>query len=223
MYVQPGERSYAIEQLREIGNEDAVGALLARFEQTAPNHTTDADEKQFVYEVLVDLGRRGEADVVGVITTYLKRVEEKINWPLKVLTDLLSLDDMVQVVVELLQGTSVDYTLNPEKKQELMLRAAEFSNPALAEEVARFVEDDNETIRFLAVDALLAQNEDELALQALTPRLTREDSLRILQKLAEAFAERPAWSIAEDQREAVAQALPRGFSLDGEGLVVAGR
>lgn len=223
MYVQPGERSYAVEQLREIGNEDAVLALLSRFEQTSPNHTTDADEKEFVYEVLVDLGRRGEVDVAGTITAYLKRVEEKINWPLKVLTDLLSLDDMINVVVELLEDMHIDYVRNPEKKQELMLRAAEFSDRRLAEQTARFVEDDYETIRFLAIDALLAQNEDDIARPALAARFGEEDSLRILQKLAEAFAERPEWTIEEDQHETVGAALPKGFSLDGEGRVVAKR
>lgn len=219
MYVQPAERTYTIETLRELNSEAAVDVLLARFEETAPNHTTDAEEKEHVYSVLVDLGRRGDADVVGTIKNYLKRVDENINWPLRVLSDLLSYEQMVDLVTELLEACNTDYQRSPEKKRELMLRATEFKNKELAKQIARFLEDANDTIRFLAVDALMAQEEEEIAREPLTELLRWEDSVRTRQKLAELFAERKEWIIPEEDREETAENLPQGFGLHKDGYI----
>lgn len=219
MYVQAGEREYAIQSLRELGTPEAVDVLLARFEETSPNHTTDAEEKQYVYSVLVDLGRRKDADVVTVITEYLKRINENINWPLKVLTDLTSREDMIGLIVELFEASDIEYLRNPEKKRELMLRAAEFKAPELAEQIIRFLEDDNETIRFLAVDALMAQDEDALAEEPLRKRLGEEDSLRILQKLADIFVDHQDWRIPDDEVEDVKLGLPDGYGLNKDGRI----
>lgn len=219
MYVQVAERQYAIEQLREIGTPEAIRALLARFEDTGPNHTTDADEKQFVYSVLVDLGRRNETDVVGTLTEYLKEVDENINWPLKALTDLVSVEQMTELVVELLEAADIRYRRNPEKKRELMLRAAELQDRALAEQLVRFLEDDNETIRFLAVDAVMAQDEDDLAEEPLRERLRIEDSLRIVQKITDIFVDHPGWTIPEEDREDVELGLPEGFGVHKKGHI----
>lgn len=219
MYVQDAERQYALDELRRIGTPEAIRAILSRFEETSHNHTTDAEEKDQVYSVLVDLGRRGETDVVGVITDYVKENEENINWPLKVLTDLLTYDEMVEVLVELLEDQDIGYRRSPDKKQELMLRAAEFEDRRLAEQLVRFLEDDNETIRFLAVDALMAQNEDDLAEEPLCERLLLEDSLRIVQKITDIFVDNPGWTIPDDDQEEVDELLPEGFGVHKKGHI----
>ncbi len=219
MYVQAAERQYAVETLREMNTPESIKILLTRFQETNPNHTTDADEKQYVYSVLVDLGRRGDTDVIGVVTEYLKTIDENINWPLKVLTDLVSYEQMVELIIELLEDLNVYYQRSPEKKRELMLRAAEFQDPKLAEQVARFLEDDNETIRFLAVDALMAQEEDELAEEPLRARLREEDSIRTLQKLAEIFVDKPGWKIPDEEREDIDELLPDGFGVHKSGHI----
>ena len=219
MYVQAAERQYAVEQLREMSSPEATEVLLSRFQEVNPNHTTDAEEKEYVFQVLVDLGRRNDFDVKQVVVDHLKTIEENINWPLKVLMALASKEEMIDVVVELLAASKVGYQRNPEKKRELMLRAADFKSTSLAEELKRFVIDDNETIRFLAVDALMAQEEDEVAREPLTEAFALEESLRIQQKLAEIFADRPEWKIGEEQREEVQANLPAGYGLHKEGHI----
>ncbi len=219
MYVQAAERQYAAEELRSIGTPEAVEALISRFGETGPNHTTDADEKQFVYSVLVDLGRRGDTDVVQITKDHLKSTEENINWPLKVLSDLTEYDEMVEVLCDLLEASDIGYRRNPEKKQELMLRAAEFKDRRLAEEVSRFLEDDNETIRFLAVDAIMAQEEDDIAEEGLRERLRKEDSIRTIQKITDIFVDNPGWTIPDDQQEEVDENLPEGFGVHKKGHI----
>lgn len=219
MYVQPPERKYAIQTLREDGSPDAVRALLARFEDNAPNTTVDADEKTYVYESLVGMAGDPDLDVRGIITAYLRGREEKINWPMKVLSDLLDYEEMISLVCELLESCGDDYQRNPEKKQELILRAADLKDEELSRQLLRFIDDLNETIRFLAVEALLKQGYDEMIEAPLRERLREEESIRILKKLADAFAENQEWKVPDEEREDVENVLPDDFALHKEGYI----
>lgn len=219
MYVQPAERGYTIEQLYELGTPEAVRVLLKRYGESAPNTTVDIEEKERVYDVLVSMGRDPKLDVVGVISEHLRETDEAVNWPMKVLTDLLDYDEFVEFLAELLSDCTTEYVQNPEKKQELVLRAQDVKSPQLAEELVRFLGDMNETIRFLAVDALVAQERDDLCVEPLAQRLIDEDSLRITQKIADAFADHSGWKIPEEQREDVAEFLPEEYGVHKEGHI----
>lgn len=219
MYVQPPERKYAIQTLREDGSPDAVRALLARFEDNAPNTTVDGDEKTYVYEALVSMAADPDLDVRGIITAYLRGREEKINWPMKVLADLLDYQEMIALVCELLESCGADYQRNPEKKQELILRSAELKNEELTVQLLRFVDDLNETIRFLAVEALLKHDYKELIEAPLRERLREEESLRIVKKLADAFADNQDWKVPDEERADVENILPDEFALHKDGYI----
>ncbi len=219
MYGQAAERAYVIEELREMATPQAVEILMKRFGEACPNTTVDIDEKQRVYDILVELGGDPRLDVRGVVRRHLEKTDELINWPMKVMSDLLSLDEFVALTRELLAGCSTEYQQNPEKKQELILRAQELKDPELARELIRFLDDMNETIRFLAVDAVLAQDQPELAVEPLADRLVEEESLRIVQKLAEAFAKRQNWKIPEEKRAEVAEMLPDEYGVHDQGHV----
>ena len=219
MYVQPPERKYAIQTLRDIGTEDAVRAMLARFGEMAPNTTVDADEKRYTYETLSQMAADPGVDVRGTLIEYLRERDEQINWPMKVLTDVLDKEETAELVRDLLSECNTEYQRVPEKKQELILRAAELEDEGLSKELVRFLEDDNETIRFLTVDALLKQGSDELLEEPLRERLLEEDSIRIIKKLAEAFAERKDWKIPEKDREDVEIILPEEYGVHTQGHI----
>lgn len=220
MYVQPPERKYALEQLRDIGDEEAIWAMLARFGENAPNTTVDIDEKRWTYETLVEMATDPSKPVEKVIREYLHEAEEKINWPMKVMSDLLDYEEMAELVREVLAGCDTGYQRSPEKKQELLLQAGELAgHEGLLEEVERFAEDDNETIRFHAVDVLLKHTDHEGVVDLLRDRLTKEDSLRINKRLAEAFADHKEWSIPDDEREDVERMLPDEFGVHKQGHV----
>lgn len=219
MYGQAAERAYVIEQLRELRTPEAIRILLKRYNENCPNTTVDLEEKERVYDILVDLGRDPDLDVVGIVKRHLEKTEENVNWPVKVLTDLLDYEEFESVLRDLLSKCSTEYKHNPERKQELILRAQEVKSPALAQELVRFLEDLNETIRFLTVDALLAQDQPDIVVEPLVDQLIREESLRIVQKLAEAFASRQAWKIPEDKRAEVAEVLPDEYGVHEQGHI----
>ena len=121
MYVQPSERSLVIQTLVELETEEAIRILLTRYRESAPNSTVDLEEKQYVYDVLVTMGRQPKVDVIGTIVKYLQTVDGHINWPLKVLTDCVDLKEFTEILVNLLKGCTTDYVQDPQKKQELIL------------------------------------------------------------------------------------------------------
>lgn len=219
MYVQESERKYAIQTLREKATPQAAEILLARFGDTAPNTTVDIDEKEFAYDALVDMGEKTDVDVASIVTDYLSETDEKINWPLKVLKDLLEYGEMIEVVKDLLDTCTAAYQQNPEKKQELMLQSSELRDEELAEKLVGFLDDSNETIRFLAVDAVAHQDYDEIIEEPLRERLQEEDSIRIVKKIAEIFAEHKDWKIPEDAQATVEKALPEDYGIHKEGHV----
>jgi len=219
MYMQDSERKFAIEALHEMASEDAIEVLLVRFEETAPNTTVDIEEKEYVYDALVDIGQTTDVDVAGMVTEHLAESQEKINWPLKVLKDLLAYEEMIEVVEDLLDTCADGFQQNPEKKQELMLQSAELRDRELAQKLVEFLEDPNETIRFLAVDAVVFQEFDDIIVEPLRERLVEDDSLRIVKKIAEEFADHSDWTIPEEEHADVEQALPEEYGIHKEGHI----
>lgn len=219
MYVQDSERRYVIQQLRDLGTPEAVEILLSRFEETCHNSTIDIEEKEHVYDVLVEMGQRTDLDVAGQVREHLMETEEKINWPLKVLKDLLDYEEMTQVVAELLDTCNKGFERNPEKKQELMLQSTEIRSRELAEKLVRFLDDANETIRFLAVDAVEHQGYEDIIEEPLRERLLEEDSIRIVKKVTDLFSEHKDWKIPEDEQGQVEKMIPDDFGIHKEGHI----
>ena len=218
MYVQPQERQYTLQMLRDIGTDAAIDAILGRFDESSHNSTVDLEEKQYVYDILVDMHRH-DARIVDLVIDHIKRAEEKVNWPLKVVQDIYDFEEMANFLREILDSMKTEYQRDPQKKQEIILRAAEFKNEKLAEALPRFLEDPNETVRFLTVETLLTQNFEKTLIDPLAELLADEESLRIVQKIALAFSEHRSWLIREDLREAVKLALPEGYGLHASGYI----
>ncbi len=219
MYVQTSERMLIIQTLVELETEEAIRILLTRFRESAPNSTVDLDEKQRVYESLVMLGRQPKVDVIGTIVKYLQGVDGHVNWPLKVLTDCLDLAEFTDVLVALLDGCSTEYAQDPQKKQELILRASEFKSPAVAEQLLRFLGDMNETVRFHTIESLLSQEMTDEVQAALRDTFIAEESLRIVQKLSAAFEGHHEWKFPEAQHEGIQLALPDAYGLHKNGHI----
>lgn len=201
MYVQPAERQYIVQELRDIGTPEAVRVLLKRFNDNAHNATVDIEEKELVYDTLVRMARRADTDVVNQVKSHILATDVKINWPMRVLKDLLPLDEYVTFTIEVLKTCNTEWSHTSEKKHELMLNVIELklAEPELAEQIIRFLSDENETIRFLSVDAAFVQEPTEALAEALMLRLVEEDSLRISRKLHDKLLERKDMTVAEDR------------------------
>ncbi len=219
MYLQAPERQYVFGELRDMGTSEAVWVLLKRYNENNPNTTLDIEEKQLAFEILVEMSRDSEADVVGQVKRFVIESDEKINWPMKVLQRLLPEEEYIGFIVEILQSCDTEYQRTVEKKQELMLRATELQDTELAHQIARFVADDNETIRFLAFDAALEQEADEVLSEAVFTQLLDEESLRIHQKVVPELAGRKDFVVPEELREQVDAELHDDYGVHKDGYL----
>lgn len=219
MYVQAPERQYAVQELRELGHSEAVWVLLQRYNENNPNTTVDIEEKELVFSTLVGMSRDADADVVGQIKRYVTEKEVKINWPMKALHAILPEDKYVEFIVETLQSCDTIFQRTTEKKQELMLRAMDVSSPELARELGRFLSDTDETIRFLAFDAALAQGHGEEISEAFWTQLLVEDSSRITQKVMPELTTYQDLVVPDELKEDVEAFLPQGLGIHKEGYI----
>jgi len=106
-----------------------------------------------------------------------------------------------------------EYERDPQRKIQVLAELETRLGPEVVEAVVPFLDDVNETARFHAVGAVLAQDEREAARDALEAALTREDSMRVKARLLDAFAEQ-GWRVDPGS----AGVLPAGFTLDGDGI-----
>jgi hypothetical protein len=196
MYYQSGDRLDAAQsaaQLVREGDIDSVAVMLARFEHITPNYTMDQQEKEYVFDLLVDLG----VGVAPAVAAYARTSKASPHWALKVLARFWSAEQLQAFLLELLRAMSNDYWRSPERKVSILHLAAEQQSPEIAQELVRFVEDHHEEARIQAIEGIF-RNGVVSACEALMKQLEVEESTRIqrlvLERLAEARWPVAAWS-----------------------------
>jgi len=217
MYYQTADRVAAIDQMAELaagGDEKAVRVLLSRFESLAPKTTEDRDEKQYVHDLLVDLGDKAEP----VVRKYVRTTATPVYWAMQVLQHRLSSKDYIAFLTEVLDDMEPDYVRDPEKKIGLVQMAAEFNDEALGQSMVRFIEDHHENVRFYAIEGV-AKHGYAFGIEPMLNQLEEEESVRIMTKILEVFAEH-GWDIGE-HADRIKPKLQDGFALKG-GKVVKG-
>lgn len=195
-HAQSGDRWRALELLRDDGSAEAIAGLLRRFSFVYDKSIEDEQEKEFVYQILVELGGK----ILPELRRYL-RESETLSWSLKILEQVATgaaFHDTLQALCEQNDNT---YVRDPSKKIQLVHFMGEHRDPKIAAMVVPYVDDVDEGVRFKAVEALLLQGQREIILTPLIDRLlnkseeSRRIKIRILEGLAEAgipIAERPA-------------------------------
>jgi len=210
--AQKHERWESIQVLANEGSDEAVRALLTRFSIRVDPSITDDEEKTAAFHGIV---QHGEA-ALGPVRDFLWS-SDSLAWPLKILTELQSEEDVVTTLLELLSTMDTEYERDPQKKIDVMAGFEECKDPRIVEAVSRFLEDMNETVRYYTVGAILAQDDAETALAALTQAFLGEESVRVRMRMLDGYIERD-WSMG-DAKDAASKRLPTGYSLGKKGEV----
>lgn len=207
MFLQAADRQYFLDQLRLDGSEAAARVLLKRFASQCENLTVDRDEKEMTCHFLVSMG----ANAIGPLQDYLRRHDEHVNWPIAALRELMPPDGFRAFIAELLDRVGPDYVRHPERKEQLMLAAKDLPDEAITRALLPYLTDHNETIRFLAVDALIT-HANPLALAPIIEALLEEESQRVIVRALEGVAAHD-WTIPAEHADALRPKLPYPFSL----------
>jgi hypothetical protein len=201
------DRWDAIQALIKFDNEEAIDALLVRFTFYVDPTITDQEEKDAVFNAIVAKG--------GLALEPLKRFiakAESLSWPLKMLDRIVSPDEVLSILLELLASMDTEYERDPQRKLQILAELETRRGAQVVERVKPFLEDVHETARFHAVGAVLAQDNAEEAREAMLTALAREESVRIRARALDGFGQR-GWSV-----DPARVALPDAFGLDANGV-----
>lgn len=214
MYGHPEDRRYQIVQLAELGPDLAPSRLIQRFTCRCENGTVDSDEKELVRTLLVNLGNAS----IEPLKQFLRKNDKDFNWPYRTLCDLLTHEQLVEFLVELLNTMGPEYVRDPERKEQLMLVLKSFKEESICLAILPYLGDENETIRFVAADTVIEQAHEK-GIEALADRLAVETSQRALTLIATAFRDK-GWCVSESKREGVESHLPSGFRMNSRGMIL---
>lgn len=211
------DRFGSIEFLCKLNTPEAWRAVLTRYNFSVDPSITDREEKQFIYESVI----ANPEKAVEPVREFL-RTAQALNWPLKMLREMLEPADFIAEVLEFLETFDTGYEKNAERKSELIMAVEEPADERVSAVVLKFLEDFTEDVRFHAVRTLAVQGSDE-ARDPLLKLLLTDESMRIRTTVTEALSER-GWLVPEEQRPRVAQlvsSVPTGrWGLDPDGRIV---
>jgi len=142
---------------------------------------------------------------------------ETLAWPLKILKELQSEEEVTTILLELLAKMDTEYERDPQKKIDVIASFEERKDPRIVEAVTRFLEDMNETVRFYAAGAILAQDEADAALEPMTKAILAEESVRVRMRMLDGYIER-GWKLGDAKDEA-SKRMPTGYTLGKKGEV----
>ena len=215
MYGQPADRQYYLYQTRDLGGELAAKTLLLRFSCTCENSKVDSDEKQITQDLLVSIGE----PAIEPVKQFLRFNDKYFNWPYRTLSQLIPEEELNKFLIELLDTIGPEYVRNPERKEQLMHICEGLKNEDIAKSLLPYLDDNNETIQFLAADAAIAHGYP-FDITALSERLGKEDSQRILVHILKAFKEN-GWKIEQEHIEKAHSnvELPSEYHIKQDGSV----
>lgn len=211
-YGDPASRTRALEQLRDVGTQEAIAALLARFGVHTEPGITDAEEREYTLSLITSFGDAAIEPVVHFIEQ-----NDAVAWPVRALEALVDTDTLVGTLCAVLDKLAKEYVRDPDKKVLLIDRLGEHKDPRIAPTVAQFLDDASDEVRVSALRALVAQG-DTSCRDAVIDCLVDAEAPRVRAAAAEALAEL-GLSVA-DKKEQVEGKLPAGFRVEDGGKIV---
>jgi hypothetical protein len=202
------DRWEALQALCKIDSEDAVEALLSRFTFYVDPTITDQEEKDSVFNAVVEKG----ALAVAPLKRFIRKAES-LSWPLKMLDRVLPAQEVLEILLELLAAMDTEYERDPQRKLQVLAELEARRGERVVDAVIPFLKDVHEPARFHAVEAVLAQENADGAREALAEACAAEESMRIKARILDGFARR-GWSIDS----ARLGRLPEGYAIDAQSV-----
>jgi hypothetical protein len=183
------DRQTSLDVLRDAaqdGSEEAMAGLLGRFTIRYDKSIEDEQEKEFVAEELINLGKK----VLPQLQKHLRNADS-IAYGLKVLHAVADRDAQWPILQDLCERNDNTYTRDPSKKIQIIDFLGEQDDKRCAEALLPYLEDMDEGVRYATVEALLRHKNPEVAREPLCKLLIneKEDSRRAKKRILDGFAE----------------------------------
>jgi HEAT repeat protein len=214
-FAQSADRFRDLQALRDDGSDEALYGLLRRFGMMYDKTIEDEQEKEWVFEALLEKG----AKLLPALERYLLAAES-ISWPLRLLDKIAEREAELEVLKKILERHEPGYERDPTKKIQLLNHLAALKDSRIPPLVAPYLADMDEGVRYAAVEALVRQADEAAAAAPLLDQLVKpeEESLRLRLQISDGFADL-GWTVPADRREAVMKFLPDQFKLNKDGHI----
>ncbi len=200
--------------LADIGTEEAMLALLRRYDIIIRSESMDRFEKELICSLLIEKG--GQA--IPPIRKFLGE-SENVTWPIQALRSITTEDHVIELLLDVLSEEVGKDSFKPDKKVRLLELLEDHIDPRVAPVAAGALKDFDETVRFRAVELLFAQGDEEPAREPLLALLTDEDeeSQRIRNRILAGFVE-TGWTV-KGFRKAVEAVINKNQWIDRQGKI----
>jgi len=213
-YAQSPDRMKALQALRDDGTDEALYALMKRFGMMYDKTIEDEQEKEWVFEMLVEKG----ATVLPALKKYMIGADS-ISWPLRLLDKVVDgKEGRIDVIAEVLERHEPGYERDPTKKIQLLTHLGSLKHARVPALAVPYLEDMDEGVRYAALETLIRQADEAAARAQLLDLFAKEGSLRLRIRIADGFAEL-GWSVA-DRRADIEKVLPETFQIEARGADV---
>lgn len=208
------DRVAAIDFFKELEDpEQAVVALLQRFDYSLEHGINDSREKESAMEGVVGFQEKAIPHIIEHI-----RVSDRVAWPIKALKKLASDDQVIDALESCLDYGDISFDQGKvDKNYDLLCYLRDYK---LSDEFTRklfyFLEQYDERVRFAAVEALLEQTESQIPakLEGFMKDASAENT-RIRQAVTRGFVDRK-WKVSSVD-EFPAETLIQGVRLNPDG------
>jgi hypothetical protein len=213
--AQSADRMRSLEVLADDGSEEAIYGLLKRFSFVYDKTIEDEQEKEWVEEALIGMG--GEK-IMPMLTKYMHDAES-ISWPLRILEQVATPDQIYEILVKLAERNEPGYVRDPSKKIQMLTYMGEHKDGRLSALLVPYLEDMDEGVRFKTVESLVKQKNPDVAREPLLAHFVKpeEESGRIKLRIADGFADL-GWEV-KGYRGTVEKLLTDAFMVDGKGHI----
>lgn len=216
-YIQTHDRVRVMEQLAEMGSDDAISGLLQRFTYRTEQSIVDEDEKETAYRMLVEAGMYAQP----AIERFIKK-NDAVYWPLRALKEIVGLDETVDVLMRTLDGASSPEDRVNEHRTQLVSNLRDFPHARVEAKLTELSDDHDEEVRIMAVDGLLTYGPDSALPAAARRLLDPEESARVKSVILETLVEKN-WSLGPWRKQLdEADSLPRPYRIGHDGRIVRG-
>lgn len=212
-YGDAATRQKALQQLAELKHPDAVPVLMNRFTFAVDPQTTDAEEKEHVFQAICEL----EKDAVPPVKAFLVRSDAASSWALKILVEVLPPDDVMQIVTQELQRLGANYTRDPEKKEVLIRFLEGKQDDRVGPVLVPFLNDMSDDVKMAALKTLASLKYEPAREPLLTLLVTDETAKRVQTACIATLIE--TGFLVTGFREKVEARLSEGTFVDKSGAV----
>ncbi len=212
-YGDAAARQKAIADLVKLESPDTVPVLMARFTLVVDPQTTDADEKQTVFDAIVAM----DDSAVPKVVEFLTRSDAASSWALKILDEVLEEPQVIGIVTDELRRLGAEYTRDPEKKEVLLHFLEGKTDPRIADAALALVKDMSDDVKMAALRTVGALK-DPKAREPILELLLHDETAKRVQTRCVEVLHQTGFDVS-GFRDKVQARLAEPFFLDKAGVV----